>query len=62
MVNVQKSRPERIVPKPLEQKIQPVNGNYKVFEKHLAIFVLSKYELTDMDIKRVNQAFLNDFD
>ena len=42
--------------------VQGTLNRYKVLEKHLSAFMLSKYELADMDIKRVDQAFLNDFD
>ncbi|WP_335337966.1 site-specific integrase [Pedobacter sp. PACM 27299] len=42
--------------------VQGTLNRYKVLEKHLSAFMLSKYGLTDMDIKRVDQAFLNDFD
>ncbi|SFE33303.1 hypothetical protein SAMN03003324_00115 [Pedobacter antarcticus] len=42
--------------------VQGTLSRYKVLEKHLSAFVLSKYELADVDIKRVDQAFLNNFD
>ncbi|SDM86912.1 phage integrase SAM-like domain-containing protein [Pedobacter antarcticus] len=42
--------------------VQGTLNRYEVLEKHLSAFIFSKYDLADMDIKRVDQVFLNDFD
>ena len=42
--------------------VQGTLNRYIVLEKHLINFILSKYNATDINIRNVDQAFLNDFD
>jgi site-specific recombinase XerD len=37
-------------------------NRYKVLERHLMVFIHLKYGVADMDIKTIDQAFLNGFD
>ena len=37
-------------------------NRYKDLEKHLKVFIALKYGVADMDIKTIDQAFLNGFD
>ncbi|SHE56087.1 phage integrase SAM-like domain-containing protein [Pedobacter caeni] len=37
-------------------------NRYKVLEKHLENFIRLKYNMTDMDIRHINQSFISDFD
>lgn len=42
--------------------VQGTLNRYKVLESHLKSFVQLKYKVTDVDIKRIDQSFINDFD
>ena len=42
--------------------VQGTLNHYKVLESHLSAFVTSKYGVTDINIRNIDQAFLNDFD
>ncbi|QXU43482.1 phage integrase SAM-like domain-containing protein [Pedobacter sp. D749] len=37
-------------------------NRYKVLERHLKVFIPLKYGVADMDIRTIDQAFLNGFD
>lgn len=42
--------------------VQGTLNRYKVLESHLSAFVTSKYGVIDINIRNIDQAFLNDFD
>lgn len=44
------------------QFVQGTLNRYMVLERHITSFLQSKYNLSDLDIKQVDQSFINDFD
>lgn len=42
--------------------VQGTLNRYTVLERHIGAFIASKYNLPDMDIRQVDQSFINDFD
>ncbi|WP_158800219.1 site-specific integrase [Pedobacter sp. L105] len=45
-----------------KEYVQGTLNRYLVLERHISAFIQSKYGIADMDIKKIDQPFINDFD